>query len=177
MRRSARSRLSLRGCKLTADPLQEMVSPHYDALPTPPPWRRPFMAVRQPAAGRFASNPAASMHQMWTTVSLQRAPACLRDAVERSVHEVARILLVVKIELAFEAKLKEGGCHRYMIGGRRVLDVFRDLALDGVGMGPRALLENRQTSIHERLGQTNRAIKAWGMRIAKRAGMNKARVA
>ena len=77
------------------------IAEHIDyrlALEAPPAYAA---SVLTPAAGRFASNPAASMHQMWTTVSLQRAPACLRDAVERSVHEVARILLVVKIELGW----------------------------------------------------------------------------
>jgi hypothetical protein len=47
---------------------------------------------------------------------LQRAPAFLDDAAERSLDKIPGILFAVKIELAFKAKLEQSRCHRHIIG-------------------------------------------------------------
>jgi hypothetical protein len=73
---------------------------------------------------------------------LQRASAFLDEPAEGAIDQIFGILFAEKIDLAFEAKLEQGGCHRYSVGGvRRLLDPLRELALDRVRVGLRAFLE------------------------------------
>ena len=68
---------------------------------------------------------------MYVRGSLQGAPALLDDAAKASLDEILGILVAVKIQLAFKAKLEQSRRYLRPIGGvRGLLDKLREVFFD-----------------------------------------------